>query len=340
MAHIASLSQLQTPRWASVDGQLVPYEDVKIHISAEALTRALSVFEGVKGYWNPDTTVFSVRSPRQHYDRLVRSASLFHIPVDVDYAEFLRRLGDLAGELLVPHRDLWFRPTLYVTEGHWGEGTHASLVITAFTQQKESSEPMRLGVSTWRRGSDVDLPTRVKSSANYVTARLARIEARRLGYDDAILLNREGRVAEATGACMVLGLDGGVVVPPSSEGALDSLTVRILEHLCVRDGIPFTRRPVDRTEVLSAQEVGIAGTISELTLVEEVDGFRFPVDGLLSGLRASYLRLMRGEDVLPELEMVPLLASSPEVPVQVEAARPARGVSVPAQIDREASPIV
>lgn len=344
MAHIASLSQLQTPEWASVDGELVPYRDVRIHIGAEALTRALSVFEGVKGYWDPAVETFSVRSPRQHYDRLVRSARLFHIPVEFDYTEFLRRLGDLTAALLVPERDLWFRPTLFVTEGHWGEGTRATMVITAFTQQKAAAPPMRIGVSTWRRGTDVDLPTRVKSSANYVTARLARIDARRLGYDDAILLNREGRVAEATGACMVLLLDGAVVVPPSSEGALDSLTVRILEHICARDGIPFLRRPVDRTEVLSAQEVGIAGTISELTLVSEVDGFTFPTDGTLAHLRDAYVRLMRGEDVLHELEMVPLLSSRTEIPVQADAAR-SKEESLAAStlslrpVDRDVSPI-
>lgn len=307
MAHIASLSQLQTPPWASVDGELVPYSDVRIHISAEALTRALSVFEGVKGYWDPAGTTFSLRSPRRHYDRLCRSARLFHIPVDFSYEEFERRLGALADELLVPDRDLWFRPTLFVTEGHWGEGTRASLVVTAFTQQKEPGGPLRLGVSTWRRGTDVDLPTRVKSSANYVVARLARIEARRLGYDDAILLNRDGRVAEATGACVVAVVDGVVTVPPTSEGALDSLTVAILRGLCVRDGIPFASRPLERTEVLAAEEVAIAGTISELTPVSEIDGFTFPVDGVLARLRAAYLRVMRGEDTLARLAMVPLV---------------------------------
>jgi branched-chain amino acid aminotransferase len=306
MAHVASLSQLQTPKYASVDGELVPYPDVRIHVSAEALTRALSVFEGVKGYWDPESTVFRLRTPRAHYDRLAQSARLFHIPVEFDYPEFVRRLSALADELLVPERDLWFRPTLYVTEGHWGEGTHASLVITAFTQAKESGEPMRLGVSTWRRGTDVDLPTRVKSSANYVVARLARIDARRLNYDDAILLNREGRVAEATGACVVMFNGDEIVVPPSSEGALDSLTVRILEQLCLRDGLRFARRPVDRTELLAAREVGIAGTISELTLVDEVDAFTFRTDGVLHDLRQAYLRVMRGTDHLPGLEMLPL----------------------------------
>ena len=69
--------------------------------------------------------------------------------------------------------------------------------------------------------------------------------------------------------------DEEVVVPPASEGALDSLTRRILEQLCLREGVTFTRRPVDRTELLSAQEVGIAGTISELTLVDDIDGSVF-----------------------------------------------------------------
>ncbi|GAA4864966.1 aminotransferase class IV [Actinomycetospora straminea] len=310
MAHVASLSQLQTPRWASVDGALAPYADVKVHISAEALTRALSIFEGVKGYWDADSSTFMLRSPLAHLQRLRRSARLFHIPFQIDDEEWVRRHRQLAAELLVPGRDLWLRPTLYVTEGHWGEGTVATMVITAFTQTQAEGDPMRLGVSTWRRGTDVDLPTRVKSSANYVVARLARIEARRLGYDDAILLNREGRVAEATGACVVLVTDEGIVVPPSSEGALDSLTVRIIEQLCLREAVDFTRRPVDRTELLAAREVGIAGTISELTLVDEVDGFRFPVDGLLRRLRDAYLRVMRGQDHLPGVDMVPVLTAA------------------------------
>ncbi|MGH3998370.1 MAG: aminotransferase class IV, partial [Pseudonocardiaceae bacterium] len=183
MAHTASLSQLQTPPWALVNGELVRYEDVRIHISAEALTRALSVFEGLKGYWNTAGNIFAVRTPRQHYDRLCRSAALFHIPIRFAYDDFVAGLAKLSGQLLVPDRDLWFRTTLYVTTGHWGEGTVADLIVTAFTQPKHNPHPMRLGVSTWRRAVDVALPARVKCSANYVGGRLARIEVRRLGYD-------------------------------------------------------------------------------------------------------------------------------------------------------------
>ena len=207
----------------------------------------------------------------------------------------------------MPHRDLWFRPTLYVTQGHWGEGTAADLVVTAFTQQKHDPDPMRLGVSTWRRAADVALPARVKSSANYVGARLARIEVRRLGYDDAVLLNEAGRVAELTGACILIADRRGIASPPVSEGCLDSITVDTLERIALDLGLAFERRPIERTELLAADECGIAGTISELTLVEEVDGFRFELSGVLSQVRRRYLEIMRREQVLAGIDLVPLV---------------------------------
>jgi branched-chain amino acid aminotransferase len=330
LAHIASLSQLQSPRWALVNGELVRYEDARIHISAEALTRALSVFEGVKGYWTKGGDVFAVRSPRRHYDRLCRSAALLHIPIRFTYEEFLEGLATLSEQLLVPDRDLWFRPTLYVTQGHWGEGTVADLVVTAFTQQKHDPDPMRLGVSTWRRAADVALPTFVKSSANYVGARLARIEVGRLGYDDAVLLNEAGRVAEATGACILIADRRGIACPPVSEGCLDSITVDALERIALDLGLAFERRPIERTELLAADECGIAGTISELTLVDEVDGFRFELSGVLSQVRRRYLEIMRGEQVVAGIDLVPLVKSlSPS-----RSARTSSSSPLPARLGR------
>jgi branched-chain amino acid aminotransferase len=301
------MSQLQTPQWALVNGELTPYADVRIHISAEALTRALSVFEGIKGYWDTAAQALSLRTPRQHYDRLCRSAALLHIPITFSYEDFIRGLTTLADRLSVVDRDLWFRTTLYVTEGHWGEGTVADLVVTAFTQQKHNPDPMRLGVSTWRRAPDVALPTRVKSAANYIGGRLARIEVRRLGYDDAVMLNDAGRVAEATGACIVIADNGCVVSPPPSEGCLDSITVQVLEKVGHEYGVPFERRPIERSELLAADECAVAGTISELTLVEEVDGYRFTQEGVLSTLRQRYLQVMRGENALVGVELLPIV---------------------------------
>ena len=186
-------------------------------------------------------------------------------------------------------------------------GIISVLIVTAYTQQQHDAGPMRLGVSTWRRAPDVALPARVKSGANYAIARLARIEVRRLGYDDAILLNPAGRVAEATGACVLIATDDQVVSPPTSEGCLDSITLSMLEPIAAQLGIRIERRPVERTELLSAAECAVAGTISELTLVEEIDGFRYVTDGVLARLRHRYLQVMRGNIELPRIEMVKLV---------------------------------
>ncbi len=302
MAHTTSLSQLQRPALASVNGKLVAYDDVKIHISAEALTRALSVFEGMKGYWDPESREFGIRNPRQHYERLRRSAALLQIPVGFSYDEYRDWCLDLARALLTVERDMWFRATMYVVEGHWGEGTRADLVVTAFHQTKDLTPPMTLTVSSWRRSGDTQLPYRAKASANYVVARLARMEASGRGFDDAVLLNDVGRVAEATGSCVVALRDGVVLTPPAYEGALESITLNVVERICRRDGLAFERRPVDRTELLTSDEVAVAGTISELTPISQVDTAEFGVDGVLSSLRDRYLSAMRRVEPLADVE--------------------------------------
>jgi branched-chain amino acid aminotransferase len=302
MPHTPSLSQLQQPAFAVVNGELVAYEDVKIHISAEALTRALSVFEGMKGYWDPECQEFGIRSPRRHYERLLRSAAILHIPVGFSYDEFRDACLILARALLTVDRDMWFRTTLYVVEGHWGEGTRADLVVTAFHQTKDPIPPMTLTVSSWRRSGDAQLPYRVKASANYVVARQARIEASERGFDDAVLLNDAGRVAEATGSCIVALRDDVVLTPPAYEGSLESITVDIVEGICRRDGSAFERRPLDRTELLTSDEAAIAGTISELTPISRIDSTDLRIDGALPSLRDRYLGAMRRVEPLNGLE--------------------------------------
>lgn len=306
MGHVASLSQLQTPSVASVNGVITPYRDVTVHIGAEALTRALSIFEGVKGYWDADVQQLGFRCLDWHYARLCRSAALLYIPVEFSYDEYVAWILDLARHLAVPEKDLWLRTTMFVTAGHWGEGTHADLVTTGFTQTKDPVPPMRLGVSSWRRAADTSMPARIKSAANYQVARIARIEGNQRGLDDMVLLNEHGRVAEATGACIVMARGGVVVSPPASEGALESLTVDVIAEVCEALSIPFERRPIERSELLIADELGIAGTISELTLASDIDGYAKRADGLLARVREHYVKAMRREVQLPGVTFVEL----------------------------------
>ena len=127
--------ELQTPKYVYMGGKLRLWEDAVLHVGCEALTRGLNVYEGVKGYWQQDGR-FGIVALRRHYERLRRSARLLHIPCGWTYAEYESATFELISELVQPDRDMWARTTLFVVEGHWGEGTVADLVITAYHQDK------------------------------------------------------------------------------------------------------------------------------------------------------------------------------------------------------------
>lgn len=297
------MAQLQKPQFVYMNGKLTPWEEACLHVGCEAVTRGLNVFEGLKGYWQVDGQ-FAVVLLRKHYDRLARSARLLHIPFPWTYQQYEDAVFTLMGALLKQDRDMWARTTLYVTEGHWGEGTVADLVITAYHQDKQVPPPIDIGVSTWQRSTDISLPARIKTGTNYQVARLARIEGRARGWQDMILLNQSGRVAEGAAACVLIVRDGVIITPPASEGALESITVDCIESLAMSLNIPFVRRPVDRTELLIADEVALVGTLAEVTLVRSIDGVeiskRWPI---LRLLQERYFDAVRGVTGHPSIAM-------------------------------------
>jgi branched-chain amino acid aminotransferase len=303
--------ELQKPKYVYMGGELRLWEDALLHVGCEALTRGLNVYEGVKGYWQQDGS-FAIVALRKHYDRLRRSARLLHLPCPWSYEDYERAIFALVGELVQPQSDMWARTTLFATEGYWGEGTVSDLVITAYHQDKQPPQPINLGVSTWRRSVDVSLPARIKTGTNYQVGRLARIEGRALGCPDMVLLNQWGRVAESTGACILMVRGSVVYTPPPSEGALESITVDLIEALAQSMGIAFIRRPIDRTELLIADEIALCGTLAELPLVKSIEGQPMPGDSqVLSLLQKRYLDAVRGIDPHPAVE----LSILPESPV-------------------------
>ena len=295
--------KLQEPKYVYMGGGLRPWKEATLHVGCEAVTRSLNVFEGLKGYWKPNGP-FGIVRLRHHYQRLCRSARLLHIPFDSTFEHYRDAICLLASELLEPNRDMWFRTTLYAIEGQWGEGTVADLVITAYHQDQKIPSPIKLGVSTWRRSPDVSLPARAKSGANYQVARLARIEGRSHGWQDMVLLNNSGRVAEATGSCLVMVRDGTIYTPPATEGALESITLDIVEALAHSMKMPFIRRPIDRTELLVADEIAICGTLAELVLVESIEEQPLNPDSrLLRSLQDRFFRAARNIEPHPFVEL-------------------------------------
>ncbi len=297
------MAQLQRPAFSYMKGKLVSWDESLLHIGCEAATRGLHVFEGLKGYWQPDGQ-FKMVMLRQHYERLKRSARLLHIPCEHSFEFYRDAVDQLIGALASPDRDMWARTTLFVTDGHWGENTVSDLVVTAYHQEKKTPASIPMGVSTWRRSSDVALPARIKTGSNYQVARLAKIEGRPSGYEDMVLLNQSGRVAEATGSCLLMVRNETVVTAPATEGALESITLDLVESLAQSMGIKFVRRPIDRTELLIADELGTCGTLCEVTLATSIEGLALSEKSpILSAIQRRYLDAVRGLNPHPSVEL-------------------------------------
>jgi branched-chain amino acid aminotransferase len=296
---------LQQPRYAYFQGDVRPWEEATLHVSCEAVNRGLNVYEGLKGYWQANEEKFGIVEMARHFERLTRSAKLLHIPVPVTFEQFRDACVKLIRALYEPDKDMWIRATLFVVEGHWGEGTVSDLFLTAYHQSKQLPTPVAVGVSTWQRSTDISLSPRIKTSANYQVARLARIEGKkRGGLPEMILLNQFGRVAEATGACVVLVRDGCVITPPASEGRLESITLEVVRRICHSLAIPFIERPVERTELHIADEIRLVGTLAELTPVSRVDEYELPSTSPLTDLIAEHFwASVRGVTPHPDVEL-------------------------------------
>lgn len=310
--------KLQRPPFVYMNGRQRPWDEAVLHVGCEAVTRGLTVFEGLKGYRQPDASL-GIVLVRQHYDRLTRSARLLHIPFETGFEQYEAAVCGLVETLLQPDKEMWLRTTLCVTDGHWGEDTKADLIITGYQTEATAPEPIHLGVSTWRRSVDASMPARIKTGANYQVGRLARIEGRRCGCTDMVLLNQWGRVAETTGSCIVMVRNGTVYTPPPSEGALESITVDVIESLARSLGIDFVRRPIDRTELLVADELALCGTLAEMVPVATIEGqaLRSPPT-LLRAIQARYFAAVRGREPHPCVQ----LTLSPSISGANHADRP------------------
>ena len=298
----ASPPKLQKPRFIYARGAVRPWEDATLHVTSEGVQRGMNVFEGLKGFWQPDGRFGLLAMPR-HYARLRRSAALMHMPFDMGFEAFDAACHEITACQRAAGANMWIRATLYLTEGHWGVGDKTDLVLAAYNHPVGPPPRMKTGVSTWRRGSDNALPARIKSGFNYLAARFAKIEGRSRGYPEMILLNDAGRVAEFIGSGLIMVRDGAVYAPPPSEGAFESITVDIIRALCADLSIAFAMRPIERTELIIADELAAVGTLNDLTIVGAMDERAMGPSPVLNRILDRYLAACEGSSPHPAIDL-------------------------------------
>ena len=286
-----------------MNGELVNFHDAKIHPLNTAMKYAASVFDAWRAYWSPKQENLFVFRLREHLDRLVQSASIAQLSCPYSVSDMIDQTLALlrANEL---KEDLHCRVILFVDEIDGGlfSVSPVSTLIAAIPMNKYFKvgvEGVHCCVSSWRRISDESSPPRVKAAANYPSSRLAGFEAIAAGYDAAIMLDRNGRVAEGSAYSVFLVRNGVVITPPVTSSILESVTRDTFIKICPEvTGLSVIQREVDRTELYVADEAFFCGSSAEATPILSVDkravgsGKMGPIT---QKLRTAYLDLVRGQ---------------------------------------------
>ena len=286
------------------NGELVAWEDAKVHVLTHGLHYGTGVFEGVRAYETADggTAIFR---HQDHLDRLFKSAQLYYMPIPYSHEELRQATHDL----LIANglRECYIRPIVFRGYGTMGlypleapvDVSIAAWPWGAYLGEESGKNGIRAKVSTWRRLPSDSVNPQAKASGTYLNSILAKIEATKAGYDEAILLDPAGDVCEGSGENVFLIADGRVVTPALASGALDGITRRSLIQIAHDLGHEVVERAIARAELYLADEVFVTGTAAELVPLREVDdhvigdGGRGPIT---TELQRVFQDALRGRD--------------------------------------------
>lgn len=292
---------MELPKHAFFSGQIVPYSDAKIGLLTHTLNYGTGVFGGMRGYWNEEEQQMFVFRASDHFRRFRQSASLLRMTLPLSDDALTHALIDLLRAENYK-RDCYIRPFAYFTDevitSHLAAlNPDISMVAVAFPGLPQG-EGLHLAVSGWRRVDDNMLPARGKIAGAYVNSFLAKTDSIQAGFDDALLLNTDGHVAEASVANFFLVQNGIARTPPVSDNILEGITRRTVAMLLKAElGIEVEERAIDRSEVYLADEAFVCGTAVEVAAVTRIDhrtvggGGVGPITASLADL---YQRIVRG----------------------------------------------
>ncbi len=288
------------PKFLLFRGELVPYGEARIHVLSTAVKFATTVFEGLRGYWNEDRQELYCFRLTEHFRRLSESMEIVRIPGPNEASWYIEQVVRIirANEF---REDLHIRVQVFIDadDGGLSSTEPTSVCIAAMPMGRYlKHDGVDVAVSSWARIWDRSTPPRAKAVANYHNSRLAVVQARIDGYDDAILLTPDGRVAEGPGYNLFLVRRGQLITPPVTEGVLEGITrdslIRLAHDML---GIDVVERPVDRSELYVAEEMFFCGSAAEVTPILSVDRHKVGTGGvgdITNRLKVAYLAAARG----------------------------------------------
>ncbi|HEV7753694.1 MAG TPA: branched-chain amino acid transaminase [Baekduia sp.] len=259
-----------------MNGELVAWEDAKIHVLTHGLHYGTGVFEGIRCY-DTESKGPAVFRHEDHIDRLFKSSSLYYM--DIPYTPEQLRAATL--ELIGRNgqRSCYIRPLVYRGYGTMGlfpldapvDVAIATWEWGSYLGEEGKTNGVRARVSSWRRISGDSLIPHAKASGQYLNSILAKIESHKSGYEEAILLDDRGFVCEGTGENLFVVRDGVILTPPQTASILDGINRKSIIQIARDLGYEVLERDIARAELYLADELFCTGTAAELTPIREVD---------------------------------------------------------------------
>lgn len=285
-----------------INGQMIDWDNAKVHILTHALHYGTAVFEGLRCYkTDRGPAIFRLYD---HVWRLINSAKIYLMDLRHSADEIAQATRSVVkvNEL----SECYIRPIAFYGYGEMGVNPLSNKVDMAIAAWRWGAylgeDALKIGVkcmvSSWRRINPLTLPPQAKCSANYANAALAKIEALKAGYDEAIMLNMNGMVSEGTGENLFRVKRGILSTPPAAAGILRGITRDTVTQLAADVGVDCKRIEISREELYTSDELFLSGTAAELTPIRVVDGRKIG-DGaypITRRLQAAYEDVVRGRN--------------------------------------------
>ena len=283
-----------------MNGQLVNWEDAKIHILTHTLHYGTGVFEGIRAYeTSRGPAVFRLTD---HIERLFNSAKIMMMDMPYSVDELVAATKATVKSTGLP--SCYVRPIAYYGYGEMGLNTLPCSVDVAiacwpwgaYLGDDAVEKGVRMKISSWTRHDHNTMPPASKTTGNYVNSSLAKVEALKAGYDEAIMLNPQGLVSECTGENIFCVRNGRIITPPLSSGALEGITQASVNAIARDLGYEIVVGDLARSDLYVAEEIFVCGTAAEISSVNSVDDRDIPCPGpITKSIADIYTKAVRGQ---------------------------------------------
>ncbi|MEY2974106.1 MAG: branched-chain-amino-acid aminotransferase [Actinomycetota bacterium] len=284
-----------------MNGSLVDWDDARIHVLTHSLHYGMGVFEGIRAYATADgPAVFRLT---EHIERLHRSAQILGMPLEYSVADLIQATKDTVASTGLDA--CYIRPIAYFGYGEMGLNTLPCTVDVsiacwpwgAYLGDDAVTKGIRLKTSSWTRHDHNIMPPAAKTTGNYVNSSLAKVEALRAGYDEAVMLAPNGLVAECSGENLFVARNGILLTPPLSAGALEGITQHTVMTIGRDLGFDVRVDNIARSDMYVAEEAFVCGTAAEVSSVNSVDDRTLPCPGPMTrAIADTYAAAVRGQD--------------------------------------------